>query len=467
MRYSATKAGCPIFATVLSSLRWAFAKRTAFILLAYLFACLNAPAQQPTVVKLTLHDTIQPITADYLQRGLNEAARLHASAVLISLGTPGGLLSSTRDIVQSIEQSPVPVIIYISPSGSRAGSAGFFILESADIAAMAPGTNAGAAHPILEGQDSSKLDPILKQKIENDATAFLRSYVTVRGRNVAAAEDGVINSKSYSDAEALKLNLIDLVSPDDDALLHALDNRQIRRFNGASATLHLHAAQIINVAPSLRERLLTRLASPDLAVLLVILGGLLIYLEFNVPGTIVPGALGTFLLLLGIFGLNLLPVRHTAVLLLFAALILIALELKFTSHGVLAAAGIGSLIFGLATLVDGPIPEMRVHLSLAIAAGLAFGGITFGLAWIALKARRNKILTGPQALIGSLAVVRTPLAPIGQVEVRGELWQARSASIAPLLPGVNVHIRAVDGLQLLVESASESTTNVHSALPNV
>ncbi len=248
---------------------------------------------------------------------------------------------------------------------------------------MAPGTNAGAAHPILEGQDSSKLDPILKQKIENDATAFLRSYVTIRGRNVAAAEDGVINSKSYSDAEALKLHLIDLISPDDTALLNALDNRQIRRFDGASATLHLHGAQITAIAPSLRERLLTRLASPDLAVLLIILGGLLIYLEFNVPGTIVPGALGTLLLLLGIFGLNLLPVRHTAVLLLFAAIILIVLELKFTSHGVLAAAGIGSLIFGLATLVDGPIPEMRVHLSLAIAAGLAFGGITFGLAWIA------------------------------------------------------------------------------------
>ncbi len=275
------------------------AKRTIFLLCATLLLYLHATAQTPTVVKLTLHDTIQPITADYLQRGLDEAARRHAQAVLISLGTPGGLLDSTRVIVQSIEQSPVPVIVYISPAGSRAGSAGFFILESADIAAMAPGTNAGAAHPILEGKT---MDPILKQKIENDATAFLRSYVARHGRNVDAAVDGVLNSKSYSDTEALKLNLIDLVAPDDDALLNTLDNRALHRLDGAAVTLHLRGAQIVTLAPSLRERLLTRLASPDLAVLLVIVGGLLIYLEFNVPGTIVPGALGTLLVLLASSG---------------------------------------------------------------------------------------------------------------------------------------------------------------------
>ncbi len=164
----------------------------------------------PVVVKLTLHDTIQPITADYLQRGLAEAARLHAQLVILSMGTPGGLLDSTRVMVQAIENSPVPVVIFISPTGSRAGSAGFFLLEAADIAAMAPGTNAGAAHPIVEG--GRQIDPVLKDKIENDAAAFLRSYVGRRGRNVEAAEDAVRNSKSYSDQEALKLKLIDLVS---------------------------------------------------------------------------------------------------------------------------------------------------------------------------------------------------------------------------------------------------------------
>ena len=268
------------------------------------------PTAQPKVVKLTIHDTIQPITADYLQRGLDEAARQHAAAVLVSLGTPGGLLESTRVMVQAIENSPVPVIIFISPPGSRAGSAGFFLLEAADIAAMAPGTNAGAAHPIVVGKS---LDPVLKQKIENDAAAFLRSFASRRGRNVEAAEDAIRNSKSYSDEESLKLKLIDLVSADDASLLSALDNREIRRFNGTKQTLHLSNASIVTIRPSLRERVLSKVANPDIAVFLLVLGCLLIYLEFNVPGTVVPGSIGTLFVLLALFGLNLLPVRHTAV----------------------------------------------------------------------------------------------------------------------------------------------------------
>jgi membrane-bound serine protease (ClpP class) len=402
----------------------------------------------PLVVKLTIHDTIQPITADYLRRGLDEAAREHAQAVLISLGTPGGLLDSTREMVAAIEASPVPVIIFIEPPGSRAGSAGFFLLEAADIAAMAPGTNAGAAHPVLEG---TTMDPVLKEKIENDAAAFIRSYVTVRGRNAAAAEDAVRNSKSSSAAEALQLKLIDLIAPDDAALLAQLDGRAIKRFNGASETLHLTHPQIESIPPSLRERLLTRLTSPDLDVLLVVCGALLLYLEFNVPGTIVPGALGTLMLLLGIFGLNLLPVRHTAVLLLFAALVLIVLEAKFASHGILALIGVLSLVFGLATLVDGPTPEMRVHLGTALGAGIGFGAISLWLAWIALRARRNKRLLGPQTLIGSIATALTPLAPTGQVEVRGEIWQAIASSEGAAIPtGTQVTVRGIDGLTLRV-----------------
>jgi len=413
----------------------------------------------PLVLKLTLHDTIQPITADYLRRGLDEAANRHASAVLLSLGTPGGLLSSTRAMVAAIEQSPVPVIVFISPSGSRAGSAGFFLLEAADIAAMAPGTNAGAAHPIVEGKD---LDPILKQKIENDTTAFLRSYVTRRGRNAEAAEDAIRNSKSYSDTEALNLKLIDLTAVDDAALLAKLNGLAVKRFDGHTETLQLSGAKIVTLAPSTRERLLSSLTSPDLAVLFLVMGGMLIYLEFNVPGTVVPGALGTLLVLLGLFGLNLLPVRHTAVLLLVAALVMIALETKFASHGVLALAGIISLVFGLATLVDGPIAELRVHLATALGAGIGFGVVSFSLAWLALRARRSKILLGPQALIGSLAVVRTPLnpsdhLPCGQIEVRGELWQATLREPVTSLPaGSQVLVRAVDGLVLIVEATGRS-----------
>lgn len=404
----------------------------------------QGPVVVRVVVRMTLHDTIQPVTADYLRRGLGDAARMQASAVLLSLGTPGGLLSSTREMVQAIEQSPVPVIIYIGPAGSRAGSAGFFLLEAADVAAMAPGTNAGAAHPIVEGKT---MDPVLKEKIENDAAAFLRSYTGVRGRNVTAAEDAVRNSKSYSEQEALGLHLVDLVAPDEAALLVALDGREITRFDGRKVTLHLKGVPVVTVGPSLRERLLGPLTNPDLAVFLLVVGALLIYLEFNVPGTVVPGALGTLLFLLGVFGLNLLPVRHTAILLLVAAFCLMALEFKFASHGVLAAAGVGALVFGLATLVDGPIAEMRVHLGTAIGAGLGFGGISFGLAWVAMRARRNKVLTGPQAMVGERAVVMNAR---GQVEVRGELWAARGGR--ELVVGETVRVTGVDGLVLVVEA---------------
>jgi membrane-bound serine protease (ClpP class) len=412
-----------------------------------------APATPDVVVKLTIHDTIQPITADYLQRGLQEAARQNAQLVIVSMGTPGGLLDSTRVMVQAIENSRVPVVIFISPTGSRAGSAGFFILEAADIAAMAPGTNAGAAHPIVEGRT---LDPILKEKIENDAAAFLRSYAGRRGRNVEAAEDAVRNSKSYSDEEALKLKLIDLVTADDASLLTALDGREIHRFDGTARILHLQGAAILTTAPSLRERLLSKLTNPDIAVLLLVLGGLLIYLEFNVPGTVVPGSLGTLFVLLSLFGLNLLPIRHTAIVLLLAAVVLMVLEAKFGGHGVLALAGVASLVFGLATLVDGPIPELRVHTSTAVGAGLGFGAISFGLAWIALRARRGKVLTGPQAMIGGTAIVRTPLNPVGQVEIRGELWQASLRGHASLAVGSAVSVRGIDGLVLIVEPAQDT-----------
>jgi membrane-bound serine protease (ClpP class) len=431
--------------------------KTAFTLLialtSLLPATLSADNTNPLVVKLTLHDTIQPITADYLQRGLHEAARQHAQLVLVSMGTPGGLLESTRVMVQAIENSPVPVVIFISPPGSRAGSAGFFLLEAADVAAMAPGTNAGAAHPIVAG--GGQIDPVLKQKIENDAAAFLRSYAARRGRNVEAAEDAIRNSKSYSDEEALKLKLIDIGSADDSSLLRALDRREIHRFDGSAQTLHLENAQIVTIVPSLRERLLSKLTNPDIAVLCLIIGGLLIYLEFNVPGTVVPGSIGTLLVLLSLFGLNLLPVRHTAIVLLLAAFAMMLLEAKYGGHGVLATVGVGCLIFGLATLVDGPIPEMRVHKATAVGAGLGFGAISFGLAWIAFRARRSKVLTGPQAMIGGTAIVRTPLNPTGQVEIRGELWQASLRGAPSLAIGSAVYVRGIEDLVLIVEPVKD------------
>ncbi len=401
---------------------------------------------RPLVLELPLHDTIQPISASYLERGLHHAEQVHAQAVVVELGTPGGLLTSTRAMVTSIEQSSVPVIVYVAPSGNRAGSAGFFILESADIAAMAPGTEAGASHPILEGE---KMGPILKQKIENDAAAFLRSYVSRRGRNVKAAEDAVRNSKSYTDQEALQLRLVDVISPTSTELLNHLNGTTITRFDGAKQVLHSGNAEVEVMPPSTRERLLGALTDPNLAVILLIVGGLLIYLEFNAPGTIVPGALGTLLVVISLFALNLLPLEYTAIGFLIAALVLFVLDIKFATHGILGLVAIGCLVFGLLTLVNGPIPQLRVHLGTALGAGIGFGLITIFLTTIAVRARLNKVQTGGEALLGTIAIAQTALNPNGQVLVRGELWQAHANRM--VAPGEAVRIRNRDGLLLEVE----------------
>ena len=418
-------------------------------------------APQPIVTVIHLDSTIQPVSVWYLERGLREADQAHAAAVLILMNTPGGLLESMRDMVHEILASPVPVIVYVDPSGSRAGSAGFFLLEAADVAAMAPGTNAGAAHPVIEGRT---LDPIMKQKLENDATAFLRSFVSLRKRNLAAAQDAVLNSKSYSEAEAMQLGLLTLVSPDIPSLLRSLDGQMVTRITGKTTVLHLADARLVDEAPSLRERILGSLTDPNLAVLLLVAGALLIYLEFNAPGTIIPGALGTLFLLTALFALNLLPLRYTAVMLLVAALGLMLLEIKVPSHGVLAFTGIAALVTGLLTLVAGPIPEMQVRIATAVRVGTGFGLITVFLVRIALRARRNKVLTGADAMVGALAVTQEPLAPAGavpnsqvpgsqaprgQVLVRGELWLAESPEALPA--GTNVKVTGVHGLTLLVE----------------
>ncbi len=442
-------------------------RRVLLLLVAVAFIVWAAPvpapaastpgASQPVVTVVHLDSTIQPVSAWYLERSLQQANHDHAAAVLILMNTPGGLLDSMREMVHSILASPVPVIVYVDPAGSRAGSAGFFLLEAADVAAMAPGTNAGAAHPVIEG---AKLDPIMKQKLENDATAFLRSFVTLRKRNIAAAQDAVLNSKSYSEAEAMQLGLLTLVSPDTASLLHTLDGQTVTRISGKTTVLHLANARLVDAPPSLRENILGGLMDPNLAVMLLVGGVLLIYLEFNAPGTIIPGALGTLLVLTALFALNLLPLRYTAVMLLIAAVSLMLLEIKVPSHGILATVGIGCLVMGLLTLVAGPIPELEVHFATALGVGMGFGIITVFLVRIALRARRNKVLTGPAAMVGAIAIAQEALpgmaqdagAGRGQVLVRGELWSAESPR--PAQAGATLKVIGVRDLTLLVEPVS-------------
>ncbi len=408
-------------------------------------------AQQPVVDKLVLSDTIQPVSADELTRALARANSDGSRALLIEMDTPGGLLDSTRTMAGAILGSRVPVIVYVSPAGARAGSAGFFLLESADVAAMAPGTNAGAAHPVVEfgGQP----DDTMKQKIENDAEAFLRSYVTRRNRNAEAAAAAVESSHSYTAEEALNQHLIDLIANNDGELLNALEGREITRMDGSKVTLHLAGARIVPIRSTLRDKLLGWLVDPNIALLFLVGGALLIYLEFNSPGTIVPGALGTLMVLLAIFALNLLPIRYTAVMLLVAAMVLLLLEAKFGAHGALAIAGIVCLTFGMLTLVAAPVPEMGVSPLVAISVSAAFGAITVFLVRLVVRARQRKARIGADAMVGCPATAMEALGPQGHVLVEGEIW--RAVASAPVPAGTALRVVGHDQLLLRVEPAAE------------
>jgi membrane-bound serine protease (ClpP class) len=419
----------------------------------------QAQSRQPLVDKFVLADTIQPVTQAELTRAIARANADGAAALLVEIDTPGGLLDSTRTMAGAILASKTPVIVYVAPAGARAGSAGFFLLEAADVAAMAPGTNAGAAHPVLEF--GGHPDATMNQKIENDAEAFLRSYVTRRNRNADAAQEAVHSSHSYTAEEALKQNLIDVVANDDYQLLASLDGRQIARLDGSKMALHLAGARIVSLRPSLRDSLLGWLVDPNIALLFLVGGALLIYLEFNTPGAIVPGALGTLMVLLAVFALNLLPIRYTAVMLLLAALILLLLEAKFGSHGVLAVAGIACLTFGMLTLVAAPVPEMSVMPWVAFAISAAFGGITVFLVRLAVRARRRKVRTGADAMVGCNAIAMEPLAPQGHVLVEGEIW--RAAADAPVPEGASLRVVSHEQMLLHVVPVAPSTTSESAA----
>lgn len=412
-------------------------------------ALLCAPASAE-ILKVVLNDTIQPITAEYIARALDEAKLRNDQAVLIEISTPGGLLDSTRKIIEKISNSPVPVILYVAPTGSRAGSAGIFILESADVAAMAPGTNAGAAHPVLLfGPVTEKTDDEMKRKIENDTAALMRSIVSRRGRNVEVAESAVLESKSFTDQEALAQHLIDYVASSERDLFRQIDSKPIKRFDGKIVTLALTGQPIVPFEMTLKQHILDYLMDPNISFLLLAIGALALYIEFNHPGAVVPGTVGVVFILLAAFALNLLPTRFAALGLILGAFALFAAEAKFATHGVATIGGIALLTMGGLLLVDSPIPEMRVHLVTALAISIPLGLITAFLMTIALRARRNKVVTGSQGMIGETGIAQTTLSLQGKVFVHGELWDAVSSHDIPI--GQLVVVRQVDGLTLHVD----------------
>ena len=416
------------------------------LLAGLLFGAISSLASAE-VLKIVVNDTIHPITDEYIGRALVEAERNRDQALLIEINTPGGLLESTRDIIEKILAAPVPVVIYVTPSGSRAASAGFFLLESADVAAMAPGTNTGAAHPVTIG--GGKLDDVMKEKLENDSAALMRSVVSKRGRNVEVAESAVRQSKSFTDQEALSQRLIDCVASSEQDLLRQLQAKPVKRFNGQTVTLHLAGEPIRNYDMTLKQRILAYIMNPNVAFILLAIGALALYAEFNHPGAVVPGTVGVVFILLAIFALNLLPVRFAALVLIVTSFVLFALEAKFATHGVLTIGGIVTMVLGGLLLVDAPIPEMRVHLLTALAVSIPLGLITAFLMSIALKARRHKVVTGAQGLVGEIGLAQTVLSPQGKVFIHGELWDALAS--AHVSAGQTVVVRNVDGLQLQVE----------------
>jgi len=415
------------------------------------FLCMGRAASAD-VVKIVVDDTINPMTAEYVDRAIQEAQRTHADALLFELNTPGGIMGPMERIIQKILASPVPVIVYVSPAGSDAGSAGFFILEAADIAAMAPGTHAGAAHPVRG--DGATMDPVMKEKMENYASSLLRSYVGKRGRNVEVAESAMKESKAFTADEALEKNLINNIAKDEKDLFAQLEGKTISRFDGSKTVLHVVGKPIHLVEMTTKLHILNFLMDPNVLFLLFTVGLLCIYFEFNHPGAVVPGAIGFIVLLLFFYALNLLPFRSIALVLILSAFAFFALEAKFQTHGVLGIGGIVLMFLGGLLLIDGPIPEMRVNIWTALAVSLPLGVITIFLMTIALKARRNKVVTGEQGMIGEVAIVCAPLTPSGKVFVQGELWDA--VSPVNVDAGQRVVVRRVENLVLHVEPVREA-----------
>jgi membrane-bound serine protease (ClpP class) len=403
------------------------------------------------VLAVEVDGMVHPVTTEILGSALEQARQQKAALVIVHLNTPGGLMDAMRESIEKMLASSIPVVTFVAPSGGRAASAGFFLLEAGDVAAMAPGTATGAAHPVLVG---AQVDAVMKQKLENDAAAYLRSISGKRGRNSQLAEKAVLESKSFTGPEALESHLIDLLARDDADLLAQLDGREIARFDGRKQTLHTAGATIETYQRTLRQRIIAGVADPNIALILVVVGALAIYVEFTSPGLIAPGVVGAILMLLGLSAISVLPINWLGAALLLLSVALFVLEAKLASHGVLGLGGAVAMMLGAVMLVDSPLPEMRVHWTTAIALALPFSAITVMLLSLAVRARRNKIETGPEAMIGLAGVALTPLAPGGKVLVHGEYWDAVAAS--PVSTGERVRITAIDGLRLTVEPAPQT-----------
>jgi membrane-bound serine protease (ClpP class) len=442
--------GSRVFSAPALTILCAVCIATALLLLPS--ATADEHSYNPLVMRLNLDREVEPVLATYVDEGIADAANRHAALVLITMDTPGGLSDSMKDIIQHILTSPVPVAVYVSPTGARGASAGFFILLSADIAAMAPATHTGAASPVVAiGGFQLQIDETMRRKILNDTMAFLRSYTEKRGRNPALAETAVTDAKAFTEKEALDGKLIDLIAASPEDLLHQLDGRTITRFDGTKTVLSLKNASITPFELSARQSFLARIVEPDVFFVLLMVGVLGLYTEFTHPGMVAPGVIGGICAVLALYAMHILPVNFAGVLLILLALALFILEAKFTSHGVLAIGGIISMMLGAMFLIRSPLTSGGVSLGVAFAATLPFAIITVFLMRLVLRSRKWKTTTGREELIGEegIAISGLGAGTEGMIRVHGELWQA--VSPRAVSEGKLVRVRSVEGLKLHVE----------------
>jgi membrane-bound serine protease (ClpP class) len=430
-----------------------------FLLSAAPSASTEPQPAQPVVMDLKLDGEVEPVLATYIDEGIAEAARRNASLVLITMDTPGGLSDSMKDIIQHILGSPVPVAVYVGPTGARGASAGFFILLSADVAAMAPGTRTGAASPIIAiGGFTIGVDETLRKKIMNDAMAFLRSYSEKRGRNAKLAETAVTDARAFTETESLDGKLIDYVASTPEELLRDLNGKTLTRFDGTKTTLALTNYQRAPFELSVRQKLLARIVEPDMFFLLLILGTLGLYAEFTHPGAVVPGVVGGICAVLALYAMHLLPVNVAGVLLIVIAVTLFALEAKYTSHGILLGGGVVAMLFGAIFLIRSPLTSGGVSLGMAVAVTLPFAGLSVFLMRLVLRSRKWKQAAGTEEMLGEQGIAANGLKAgvEGLIRIHGEMWRAIAEQ--DVSAGDSVRVLKIEGLRLYVEPAKSRGT---------
>jgi membrane-bound serine protease (ClpP class) len=417
--------------------------------LASFLALLPIQAADPVVRLVDFETTVNPVTAKRITKAIDEAEAASDELVLIRLDTPGGLVTSMESIVKRMLAAEVPTVVWVGPSGAKAASAGFFILVAADVAAMAPGTRTGAAATVF-GMGEGDEDNMLLKKANEDAAALIRSIAKHRGRNYEACERAIFSAKAYEETVALDEQLIDLVAKDIPELLDLLDSREIKRFDGSVVTLSTKNARIITTEFSFKQEFMEILGNPTVAYLLLMLGLLGIYVEFTHPGVVFPGVVGALCLLLFAFAAQVLPLSSIGILLIILAIVMFILEIKVVSYGMLTFGGVAALIIGSAMLFEGPIPELRVPLSLVLPTSIAIAAVCVLVVWLAIRAQKERVDTGREGLAGKTGVVTEELNPQGKIFVHGEIWNATSTGGA-IPQGAKVRIVQVDEMVLTVE----------------